>query len=518
MDGLLPWGWGMRGAVLAVALVVAPGRAAEYFVSATGGNDSGPGTFEAPWATLQRAANVVAAGDRVVVRPGTYAGFYLDHKDGQAAARIEFVAQPGVLIDMDNGRTEDGINLEGASYVTVDGFAVTGMGRAGVRSVLGEHVTVRNVHAYDNQTWGIFTGFVDHLLIENNETSGSIEEHGIYVSNSGDFPVLRNNYSWNNHGSGIHMNGDASEGGDGIISGALVAGNRIYSNAVSVGGGPLGGGSGINMDGVQNSRIENNLVYDNHASGISLYRIDGGGGSTGNVVVNNTVHQPSNGRWALNITDGSTGNTVLNNIFVTEHATRGSISVSADSLPGLVSNYNVLEAPLSADGGNPSTTMSFAQWQAAGRDLNSKLADAASLFVSPPTGDYSLKPGVVAIDAGTVTSAPSVDFFGTSRPQGAGVDAGAVERPSLVGDFNGDSQVNSADLGVWRNGFGAASGASAAQGDADGDRDVDGADFLAWQHGWGSSSIPASSVPESATPLLAWAVFIALARSRFDKQ
>jgi parallel beta-helix repeat protein len=473
----------------------------------------------APWRTLQKAANVVQAGDRVIVRPGTYVGFYLDHKDGNEQARIDFIAQPGVLIDAANGRTDDGINLEGASYVTIDGFAVTGMGRAGVRSVLGEHVTIRNVHAYDNQTWGIFTGFVDYLLIENNETSGSIEEHGIYVSNSGDFPVLRNNYSWNNHGSGIHMNGDLSQGGDGIISGALVSGNRIYNNAKSVNGGPLGGGSGINMDGVQDSRIENNLVYNNHASGISLYRIDGGGGSTGNIVVNNTVHQPGNpansqdGRWALNITDGATGNTVLNNIFVTEHAFRGSISVSSNSLPGLVSNYNVLEAPLSANGGG--STITFAQWQAAGRDVNSRVADAASLFVNPSAGDYRLKPGVAAIDVGTSTSAPTVDFFGLPRPQGAGIDAGAIERPALTGDFNGDGQVNGVDLGLWRNGFGMTGGASVVQGNADGDQDVDGADFLAWQREWGLSAAPTFSVPEPGVALMASALILSLACQRF---
>ena len=43
------------------------------------------------------------------------------------------------------------------------------------------------------------------------------------------------------------MNGDVSQGGDGIISGALVEENIIYDNGV-------GGGSGINCDGVQNSR------------------------------------------------------------------------------------------------------------------------------------------------------------------------------------------------------------------------------------------------------------------------
>ena len=120
-------------------------------------------------------------------------------------APIEFFAEPGVLVNQPNPvRTDHGINLENASYVIVDGFAVTGMNRAGVRSVgvngntFASHVTIRNVYSYDNGYWGILTGFVNDLVIENNETSGSQVEHGIYVSNSGDRPMIRNNISWNN--------------------------------------------------------------------------------------------------------------------------------------------------------------------------------------------------------------------------------------------------------------------------------------------------------------------------------
>ena len=49
-------------------------------------------------------------------------------------------------------------------------------------------------------------------MIENNETSGSAIEHGIYVSNSGDRPIIRNNLSWGNDRNGIHVNGDAEQG------------------------------------------------------------------------------------------------------------------------------------------------------------------------------------------------------------------------------------------------------------------------------------------------------------------
>jgi parallel beta-helix repeat protein len=238
---------------------------------ATTGNDANDGSAAAPWQTLQHAADVVNAGDTVNVAAGNYVGFYLD-RDGTAASRIVFHAESGVAITQRNATTPDGINLEGADYVTVEGFTVNNMPRTGIRSVTNEGAIIRNNSMDNNGRWGILTGFSYDILIEGNVASRSQAEHGIYVGNSGDRPIIRNNIIWGNHANGIHMNGDASLGGDGIISGALVEGNVIYGNGV-------GGGSGINADGVQNSIFQNNLIYDTHSSGISLYQIDGGGGS-----------------------------------------------------------------------------------------------------------------------------------------------------------------------------------------------------------------------------------------------
>ena len=186
------------------------------------------------------------------------------------------------MIVADNPTTPDGINLEGASYFVVEGFRVDGRTRAGIRAVLCNDVTIRGNRTDSNGKWGIFTGFCDDPLIEYNETSNSSIEHGIYVSNSGDRPVIRGNRIWGNNANGIHMNGDLSAGGDGVISNALIEDNIIFDNGEA-------GGSGINMDGVQSSMVRNNLLYDNHASGISLYRIDGAQPSNGNQVLNNTV-------------------------------------------------------------------------------------------------------------------------------------------------------------------------------------------------------------------------------------
>ena len=99
--------------------------------------------------------------------------------------------------------------------------------RAGIRAAVSDFITIKNNYCHNNYRWGIFTGFTNDLTIENNTCSYSEDEHGIYVSNSSDRPIIRNNHSFNNNGCGIHMNGDISMGGDGIISNAVVEGNII---------------------------------------------------------------------------------------------------------------------------------------------------------------------------------------------------------------------------------------------------------------------------------------------------
>jgi len=398
------------------------------FFVATNGHDSNNGSSADPWRTLQHAADTVQAGDTVTVRAGNYAGFDL-WTDGTAANPITIRGETGAVINAPNQRTADGINLEGADWIVIEGFTVTGVPRAGIRSVINSHVTIRNNVCDANGRWGIFTGHSYDLLIENNITSRSVAEHGIYVSNSGDRPVIRGNVSFSNNGCGIHMNGDISQGGDGIISEALVERNTLYDNG-------RGGGSAINGDGVQNSRFQNNLIYNTHASGISLYHIDGGGASKNNVVVNNTVIVAADGRWALNISDGSTGNTVYNNIFYSYHSYRGALQVDADCLSGYTSNWNVIEDRCTTDDGG--SVLTLAQWRSAtGQDANSLVATPDQLFVSLATNDYHLSPTSPAIDRGTGLQVPPVDLDGNSRPRGVTFDVGAFESGSGGGGGGG---------------------------------------------------------------------------------
>ena len=407
------------GAVFLFAFAASATHAATYYV-ATNGNDGNAGTLSQPWKTLQHAADRVAPGDTIRVRGGNYAGANFE-TPGTAAHPIVLEAYSGETpsITADNPVTPDGINLEGASYMTVKGFTVNGRTRAGIRAVTCQHVTIRDNRMDQNGYWGIITGFCDDLLIDHNVTSRSVQQHGIYVSNSGDRPVIRRNFVWGNSGNGIHMNGDISEGGDGIISNALVEANIVHANGAT-------GGSGINCDGLQNSLIRNNLLYDNHASGISLYQIDGGGPSTGNRVLNNTVIVASNGRWALNIQDGARNTTLRNNILYNLGSSRGVIDISADSLSGMTSDYNSVMNRFTTNGGD--SILTLAQWrQQTGQDAHSFVATPAQLFVNAGGNDYHLSASSPAVNTGTTLADVPTDLSGLSRPQGGAYDVGAYE-------------------------------------------------------------------------------------------
>ena len=405
---------------------------ATKFVSGDGSDTNGDGSEANPWHSLQHAADNVGPGDYVIVKPGKYWGFNLT-TDGKPDARITFHAMPGVEIDEAFPGQQDGINLEGADFVTVEGFYVHDMPRAGLRSVNNDGVILRENVTDHNTMWGILTGWSENIIVENNVASQSQVEHGIYISNSADGAIVRNNIVWGNNDSGIQFNADRYLPGDGVHSRNRVEGNVIFENG-------RGGGAALNFDGFQDSVVQNNLVYNNHATGIVLYVGFAADSSTNNLITNNTVVMAEDARWALLMTDGSSGNVVTNNILLNKNPNRGSMTVEQNSLPAL-SDYNIVQNLFQMDGDNGS----FAQWQSftGGMDAHSIVVNLAdppgelgSLFVDPAANDYHLKAGSLAIDVGDPTGAPATDIFSHARPMSAGVDIGAYEYGELVPAVN----------------------------------------------------------------------------------
>ncbi len=399
------------------------------YVVAPAGNDAGPGTAASPWATLQHAALDVVAGDTINVRAGNYAGFVMGwdiQNSGTAAAPIVWNADPGVNIISRNNKTPDGIDIENCNYIVLDGFSLQpGIDEEAWRSGIrfgGEstgNVARRNIiTARSIDKYGIFSSFSTDLLIDGNTVSGTYNS-GIYTSNSPIRPTVSNNTVFDAGANGIHFNGDAFQGGTGVVSRAIVENNIVY-------GCGLLGGSAINMDGIQNSRIQNNLLFNNHAKGITLYQIDASAPSIDNVLVNNTVIMASGSQYCLTIKNSSIRNTILNNIFQNSDAASGAINIDDESRVGLVSDYNAVSSGFTLTDGSTSITLS--EWRAVtGQDLTSFIATPATLFVDASISNFHLKPGSLAIDAGTSTLVPPQDLEHNSRPAGAGYDIGAFE-------------------------------------------------------------------------------------------
>ncbi len=396
---------------------------------------------ETIYATPETLADIlerVEPGTTIICEGGLYSGGFRIARSGRKGAPITLTAgAPGVVFD--GGL--NGLRIDAASHIIVEGIRFQRAERAGIfvpapAADHASHVTVRNCVLANNGTQGILTGFIDHMTIENCHVYGNRGSHGIYVSNSGDYPVVRGNLIHHNAKCGIHVNGDPAAGGDGVISFAIIENNRIWEN------GKPGGGSAINMTHVQDSIIRNNLAYNNYAGGIVTYYDTGGAAcaSKRNTIVNNTVlFRPGEGRWALALQRSSTDTVVKNNILV--GGRWAAVEVQESSLEGLVMDHNVIAnhdrqqlfnealedypGQLADRAADPQASAAY--WQEMGLNVNSSIGRMPQ-FENLAAADYRLAPGSVGIDTGAdLGELVPADIEGILRPQGGAFDCGCHE-------------------------------------------------------------------------------------------
>jgi hypothetical protein len=409
-----------------------------FFVDAAAGNNANPGTEAQPWATIQKAHDVMTAGQTVLVRAGLYTRpnyftIVQVNRSGTAGAPITFKAFPGERPKL---RSTKGVNFNGfevrANYVVIDGFEIEGhlsevtlaeartdqqarqaggpvvaltassgitFGRNNRTDPVVHHVTARNNIVRDHPQSGINALASDYVTFENNR-----------VSNTGRYSYFG--------GSGINIFEPRDFDTNVTEYRNVVRGNISEGNSNEIPCGCFGyrqptDGNGIIMDNFNNTGytgrtlIMNNIVRDNGGRGIHVFQ-------SGNVDVffnttyrNSTIAITGEGEITMR---NATNVRVLNNIMV----------ASADRPANLVAtSTNVLfDFNLIFSG------TSFTQ---AGGSSN--LTGTDPLFVTT-TGAmaFMLSSGSLAVDrAGGGVPIPMVDAYLAPRPRGRTADIGAVE-------------------------------------------------------------------------------------------
>jgi hypothetical protein len=169
-----------------------------------------------------------------------------------------------------------------------------------------------------------------------------------------------------------------------VVRSLTISGNAIYKN----------GQNGINADGLEGSTIVNNVIYGNARHGIELYQIDALGGSTGNLIVNNTIDQSSSsGGYAISIDKCAYDNQSA------APTPAGCSTSTADTSTGNVAFDNIL-----IGGAGPIATVSSADLAAS----TNITAATSGLFQS--SGSYVLATGGPGDGTGVAT------FSGQSAP------------------------------------------------------------------------------------------------------
>lgn len=405
---------------IAQAAVYVPTSGRTLYVS-SGGSDGNNCAISAPCRQIRRALNLAAGGDLISVADGNYLGFTISNKHGTATAPIVIQASgtgANITATSDRSDNRDNISVANSSYLILNGLKSSYAPRAGIRISMSSNIIVSSGVFADNGVWGIFADFSNDLIFEDNEASASRAEHGIYVSNSSQRPIIRRNRLFNNAGGGVQINADASMGGSGITEGAIIERNVIFGNGSR-------GGAAINLDGVVNSIIRNNVIHNNRAGGIALFRSDGASGPRGNLIANNTVVQPGTARVALQLAASAGVNVVRNNILLQLGTRAGLELVNNSDVNFTDSNNNIVDRIGFPDGSV--LPLSTAKSRYGSLDRDSLSATPFSLFMDAAGSNYDLLATAPAVDGGVNVPQVVTDYAGRLRPQGRSTDIGAYE-------------------------------------------------------------------------------------------
>ena len=368
-------------------------------------SNSGPGSQTQPFCTISASVPVATPGTTVQVAAGTYAEQVSPHT-GASGSPVVFSAAPGATVTV-TGKSY-GFYLSNLSWVTINGFSVTGTTNQGIYvtssssvTISGNHVTLAG-HPTSGQTKsGIYLTNTSSSLVSGNTTDHN-SDAGIQLSTGSTGDEVRGNVTfqnaqvWQRQAAGIRLYKSP---------GNIVDGNITHDNE----------DSGIeSFNGSNNTLIYDNVSFRNGDHGIDNY------GSTGQRIISNTVYKDVTA--GINVEGTSPGATVENNVSVdngiNSPRTRSDIRIERGSTAGTTVDYNLvyLTTPDTLLIWDSAFYTSLAAYQAAsGQMAHGVVADPR--WSNPVAGDFHLTAGSPAIDSANsgVSGQPALDVTGLPR-------------------------------------------------------------------------------------------------------
>ncbi len=269
------------------------------FYVATNGSDTNNGSFMNPFATIQKAGDVMSGGlpacttATCYIFPGTYSETVMINANNNSGYMVitKLSNQQPVLTGSLSSNT--GIIIFNADKVIINGLTVYKFSNFGIR-ITGDsesNIIVNNT-IYSNEIVGvgIVTEAADNNYILSNTIYGRNQHYGIFIQDC-DKNVVRSNQIYGNQiGIRLHINTTSNK----IIN------NLIYSNSdagISIGSDDsdnnfiisnkiwgLNQSYGIMIGDADNNKIYYNLIINNEIQGLHI------SGNAENIeIINNTI-------------------------------------------------------------------------------------------------------------------------------------------------------------------------------------------------------------------------------------